>query len=59
MRTALEEMVHTNPQTPVAIDNYVSNIIVNETAKQKGSIEIYMQFYWVCDQVRQNHLHIL
>ena len=59
LQTALEEMVHTQPQNPVTIDKYVANIIVNEMSKQKGSISIYTKFYLVCDKVRQNHFHIL
>ena len=46
IETALAEMGHTHPPTPVAINNYVTN-------------SIYMIFYWLCDQVRQKYFHIL
>ena len=35
MRTALSDMGHLQPPTPVATDNKVANSIVNGTAKQK------------------------
>ena len=37
MRTALAEMGHQQPPTPVATDNTVTNSIVTGTSKQKGS----------------------
>ena len=58
MRTALAEMGHQQPPTPVAIDNTAANSIVNETAKPKKSQTINMRFYWVRDIIRQNHFHI-
>ena len=36
MRTALSEMGHQQPPTPVAMDNTEANSIVNGTAKQKN-----------------------
>ena len=59
MRTALADMGHLKPPTPVATDNTVANSIVNGTEKQKTSRAIDMIFYWVRDRFRQNNFHIL
>ena len=58
MRTALVEMGHQQPPTPVTTDNTASKIIVNVKSKQKRSRAIDMIFYWVRDIIRQNHSHI-
>ena len=58
MRTALAEIGHQKPPTPVATYNTAANSIVNGTAKQKRSQAIEMSFYWVRDIIRQNHFHI-
>ena len=57
MRTALAEMVHQQPPTPLATDNTLANILFNGTAKQKY-LEINMIVYWVRDRIRINHFHI-
>ena len=57
-RTALAEMGHQQPPTPVATYNTAENSIVNGTEKQKISRAIDMIFYWVRDRIRQNHFHI-
>ena len=56
---ALAKMVHIQTPTTVAIDNFVENVIVNETTKLKVSRSIDMTFYLVCYHVIQNHSHIL
>ena len=58
MRTALAEMGHLQPPTPVATDNTAANIIVNKMTKQKISRAIDMIFYWVRDRIGQNHSRI-
>ena len=58
-RTALADMGHQQPPTPVATDNTEANRIVNGTAKQKTSGAINMRFYWVRDRIQQIHFHIL
>ena len=58
MLTALAEMGHSKPPTPVAMENTAAKIIVNRTSKQKGSRSIYMRFDWVRDRIRQNNFHI-
>ena len=40
IRTTLAEMVHSQPPTPVAMDNTSANIIMNVMSKQKRSISI-------------------
>ena len=57
-RTALAEMGHLQPPTPMATDNTSANSIVNGTEKQKISRAIDMRFYWVRDRIRQNYFHI-
>ena len=58
MRTVLAEMGHPQPPSLVATDKTETNIILNGTEKQKRSREIDIRFYWVCDRIRQNNLHI-
>ena len=57
-RTALSEMGHQRPPTPVATESTASNSIVNRKAKQKISQSINMIFYWVRERIRQNHFHV-
>ena len=49
MRTALAEMGHLQPPTPVATDNTEADSIVNRAAKQNIYRAIDMRFYWVRD----------
>ena len=58
MRTALAEMGHLQPPTPMATDNTAANSIVNGTEKHKIYREIDMRFYWVRDRIRKNYFHI-
>ena len=44
IRTALMEMGHPQPATPVAADNSAATSVVNNTAKQKRSRAIDMRF---------------
>ena len=57
-RTALADMGHQQPPTPVATDNKSANSIVNGTEKQKIYRAINMRFYWVRHRIRQKHFHI-
>ena len=52
MRTALSEMDHQQPPTPVAAYNTATNNILNGMAKQKSRV-INMRFYWVRDRIRK------
>ena len=56
--TALVDMGHQQPPTPLATGNTAANIIVNETAKQTIFQAIDIRFYWVRNRIRQNNLHI-
>ena len=58
MRTALAEIGHQQPTTPLATDNTAANSIANGKAKQKISRAIKMRFYWVRDRIFKNHSHI-
>eukprot|EP00957_Ditylum_brightwellii_P172841 13158077-Ditylum_brightwellii.AAC.1 len=49
LRTALEEMGHPQPPTPIMTDNTTANGIVNDTIKQRRSRAIDMRFYWLKD----------
>eukprot|EP00957_Ditylum_brightwellii_P130302 9939585-Ditylum_brightwellii.AAC.1 len=49
LRTALEEMGHPQPPTPIVIDNTTANGIVNDTVKQRRLRAIDMRFYWLKD----------
>ena len=59
MRTALAEMGHLQPTTPVAMENTETSCIVNGMAKQKISRSIDMRFYWVRDRIQKQFPHIL
>jgi hypothetical protein len=58
LRTALEEMGHPQPATPVATDNTTAAGIMNKTVKQQCSKAIDMRFYWVRDRVDQGQFRI-
>ena len=58
MQTALAEMGHSQPPTPLATDDTEANSIINGTAKQKISRAINMRFYWIRDRIRKNNFHI-
>ena len=59
MKTALAEMGHQQPPTPVATYNASANRTFNGTEKQEIYQAIDMRFYGVRDRIRQNHFHIL
>eukprot|EP00957_Ditylum_brightwellii_P093684 7133507-Ditylum_brightwellii.AAC.1 len=47
--TALQELDHPQLPTPIMTDNNTANGIVNDTIKQRRSLAIDMQFYWLKD----------
>ena len=53
LRIKLEEMVHPQPPTPVQIENFTTEGIINSTIQQKRSKAMYMRFYWVQDRIKQ------
>ena len=53
MRTALQEMGHPQPPTPVEVDNQCAVGILTDTVKQKRSKSMDMRFFWARDRIRQ------
>jgi len=58
IRTALFEMGHDQPPTPVQTDNTTAAGFLNETIKQKRTKAIDMRFFWVIDRIKQNHFRV-
>ena len=58
LRTALEELGHPQPPTPLQTDNSTAAGIANDSIKQKRSKAIDMRFYWVRDRCRQGQFHV-
>jgi hypothetical protein len=58
IRIMLAEMGHSQPATPVQVDNTTAVAIANQTCKQVRSKAIDMRFYWVQDRVRQGQFDI-
>jgi len=56
--TALEELGHRQPATPLQTDNNMASGILNDTVKQKRSKAMDMRFYWLCDCKCQGQFHI-
>ena len=59
MRTTLEEMGHLQPATPLHCDNSTAVGIVNNTVKIQRSRSMEMWCFWVCDQCRNGHFHVV
>jgi hypothetical protein len=55
LRTALIEMGHPQPATPIQTDNLTAAGIVNGTVRQRKSKAMDMRFYWVQDRIKQGH----
>jgi hypothetical protein len=58
LRTALNEMDHPQPPTPLITDNSTATGIANKTVKQRRSKAIDMRFYWLQDRVEQDEFRI-
>ena len=58
-RTALMELGHTQPSTPIQTDNQTAMGIANESINSKFSKPIAMRYNWVQDQVRDKTFNIL
>jgi hypothetical protein len=58
LQTALEEMDHPQPATPMQTDNTTAFGIVHNTVKQQRSKAMDMRFYWVRDRVKQGQFHV-
>jgi hypothetical protein len=58
LHTALIEMGHPQPVTPIQTDNACAAGISNETVKQRRSKAIDMLFYWIHDQIKQGQFMV-
>jgi hypothetical protein len=58
LRVTLTELVHTQPPSPLRLDNSTAYDIVNETIKQKRSKAMDMRYHWITDRVRQKQLDV-
>ena len=59
MSTALAEMGHIQPPTPVTTNNAATNSIFKRTENQKRSRAIDMRFYWLRYIIRGEYFHLL
>jgi hypothetical protein len=53
LRNTLEEIDHTQPPTPVQVDNSMAVGFANKRLKQQRSKSMGMRYYWVQDRVAQ------
>jgi len=58
LRTALEEMGHPQPPTPVQTDNSTAAGIVHDTIRQRQSQAMDMRFFWVRDRSDQGQYQV-
>ena len=58
LQTTLEELGHSQPPTPVLVDNSTAVGLTNDTLTQRRSHAIDMRFYWVRDRVNQQQYHV-
>ena len=58
IRTALGEMGHPQPPTPVQVDNSTAVGFCNDKIKHRRSKAINMRFHWVKDRVKQGQFVI-
>ena len=54
LRINLNELGFPRPPTPIKSDNSAAEGIVTNMVRGKSSKAIYMRFYWMKDQVKQN-----
>ena len=57
-RVTLAEMSHSQPPTPMDVDNETAIGFLKSTMKQKRSKSIDMRFYWVRNRVNKNQFLI-
>ena len=58
LRTALDELDHPQPPTPMVTDNSTATGIANRKVKQRRSKAIDMRFYWLQDRIEQDQFRI-
>ena len=58
IRNFLLELGHSQPATPIQVDNSTTDGFASNTIKQKQSKAIEMRFYWIRDHTRQGQFLI-
>ena len=58
LRTALEEMGHPQPATPMQTDNSTAAGLANDTIKQKRSKAMSMRWFWIRDKTEANVFNV-
>ena len=58
LRNTLQEMGHSQPSTPVQVDNSTANGFANNQIKQQKSKAMQMRFYWIQDRVKQKQFKV-
>ena len=58
IQNALEDMGHSQPPTPVQVDNSTALGIATVTIKQRKSKAMAMRFYWIRDRSNQDQFNI-
>ena len=58
LRTALIEIGHPQPATPICTDNTTANDLIAGRIKQRRSRAFDMRYHWVKDRVQQGQFHI-
>ena len=58
IRTTLIEIHHTQPPTPIQVDNSTDVGITNKSIKQKCSKAMDMRFHRIQDRIIQEHFHV-
>ena len=54
----LQELGHTQPATPLQMDNSMAKAIINGKIQPKRTKAMDMWFHWLCDQKCQNQFRI-
>jgi hypothetical protein len=58
MRTALEEMGHPQPSTPLETDNSTAHGIINSQVRMRKSKAFDMRYHWLMDRAQQRQFNI-
>ena len=58
MRLTLRELGHPEPPTPIHFNNATATGIANVTVKIQRSRSMEMQYFYICDLVKNNELQV-
>jgi hypothetical protein len=58
LRVALDKLGHSQPPTPIQVDNTTAVGFANNRIKQKATKALDMRFYWIRDRVSQGQFLI-